>query len=105
MAGADEQTMRALSIRQPWAELILRGVKTVEYRSRATRSDATSGTPAPTSVPSIRQKRTSENRAVTVPSSGVRSMARSRNRRPDSLASAFRAKTTAPITSRASSHP
>jgi len=29
--------MRALSIRQPWAELILRGVKTVEYRSRATR--------------------------------------------------------------------
>ena len=29
--------MRALSIRQPYAELILRGVKTVEYRSRATR--------------------------------------------------------------------
>ena len=29
--------MRALSIRQPWAELILRGVKTVEYRSRPTR--------------------------------------------------------------------
>ena len=29
--------MRALSIRQPWAELILRGVKTVEYRSRTTR--------------------------------------------------------------------
>lgn len=28
--------MRALSIRQPWAELILRGVKTVEYRSRPT---------------------------------------------------------------------
>ena len=29
--------MRALSIRQPWAELILRGVKRVEYRSRPTR--------------------------------------------------------------------
>jgi len=30
-------TMRALSIRQPYAELILRGIKTVEYRTRATR--------------------------------------------------------------------
>jgi hypothetical protein len=29
--------MRALSVRQPYAELILRGVKTVEYRSRPTR--------------------------------------------------------------------
>jgi hypothetical protein len=29
--------MLALSIRQPWAELILRGIKTVEYRSRPTR--------------------------------------------------------------------
>ena len=29
--------MLALSIRQPFAELILRGTKTVEYRSRATR--------------------------------------------------------------------
>ena len=29
--------MRALSIRQPYAELILRGVKTIEYRSRRTR--------------------------------------------------------------------
>ena len=29
--------MRALSIRQPFAELILRGIKTVEYRTRATR--------------------------------------------------------------------
>jgi hypothetical protein len=29
--------MRALSIRQPYAELILRGIKTVEYRTRATR--------------------------------------------------------------------
>ena len=29
--------MRALSIRQPYAEAILRGVKTVEYRTRATR--------------------------------------------------------------------
>jgi len=28
--------MRALSIRQPYAELILRGIKTIEYRSRAT---------------------------------------------------------------------
>ena len=29
--------MRALSVRQPYAELILRGVKTIEYRSRPTR--------------------------------------------------------------------
>jgi hypothetical protein len=29
--------MRALSIRQPYAEMILRGIKTVEYRSRPTR--------------------------------------------------------------------
>src|SRR5258706_13984019 len=29
--------MRAFSIRQPYAELILRGIKTVEYRSRSTR--------------------------------------------------------------------
>ena len=28
--------MRALSIRQPYAELILRGVKTAEFRSRRT---------------------------------------------------------------------
>src|SRR5947208_1239062 len=28
--------MRALSIRQPWAELILRGIKTAELRSRST---------------------------------------------------------------------
>jgi hypothetical protein len=27
---------RALSIRQPWAELILRGIKRIEYRSRST---------------------------------------------------------------------
>jgi hypothetical protein len=29
--------MRALSIRQPYAELILRGIKTIEFRSRPTR--------------------------------------------------------------------
>ena len=29
--------VRALSIRQPYAELILRGIKTVEYRTRPTR--------------------------------------------------------------------
>ena len=29
--------MRALSVRQPFAELILRGIKTIEYRSRPTR--------------------------------------------------------------------
>jgi predicted transcriptional regulator len=29
--------MRALSIRQPYAEQILRGLKTIEYRSRPTR--------------------------------------------------------------------
>jgi hypothetical protein len=33
---ADEISMRALSIRQPYAELILRGIKTAELRSRAT---------------------------------------------------------------------
>ncbi len=29
--------MLALSVRQPFAELILRGIKTVEYRNRPTR--------------------------------------------------------------------
>ena len=29
--------MRALSIRQPYAELVLRGVKTIEYRTQPTR--------------------------------------------------------------------
>jgi hypothetical protein len=29
--------LRALSIRQPYAEMILRGIKTIEYRSRPTR--------------------------------------------------------------------
>lgn len=33
----DSEDMLALSIRQPHAELILRGIKTIEYRSRATR--------------------------------------------------------------------
>ncbi len=37
MNHADKRDMRALSIRQPYAELILRGVKTIEYRSRPTR--------------------------------------------------------------------
>ncbi len=32
---ADAREMRALSIRQPYAEQILRGVKKIEYRSRA----------------------------------------------------------------------
>ena len=31
------RTTRAISIRQPWVELILRGVKKEEYRSRPTR--------------------------------------------------------------------
>ena len=30
----DAKSMRALSIRQPYAELILRGIKKIEYRSR-----------------------------------------------------------------------
>jgi len=34
---ADPYAMRALSIRQPYAELILRGEKTIEYRSRSTK--------------------------------------------------------------------
>lgn len=33
----DRANMRALSIRQPYAEMILRGIKTVEYRSRPTK--------------------------------------------------------------------
>ncbi len=33
----DNTSSLALSVRQPYAELILRGIKTVEYRSRATR--------------------------------------------------------------------
>ncbi len=32
----EPEQLRALSIRQPWADLILRGEKTVEYRSQAT---------------------------------------------------------------------
>ena len=36
-SDADHRGMRALSIRQPYAELILRGIKTIEYRSRPTR--------------------------------------------------------------------
>jgi len=34
---ADKLFMLALSIRQPFAELILRGIKSIEYRSRPTR--------------------------------------------------------------------
>ena len=34
---AESTGMRALSIRQPYAEMILRGEKTIEYRSRPTR--------------------------------------------------------------------
>jgi len=30
-------TVKALSIRQPWAELIMRGIKTTEYRGRPTK--------------------------------------------------------------------
>lgn len=42
--------MRALSIRQPWAELILRGVKTVEYRSRRTHRPKTGRSSVRTSI-------------------------------------------------------
>jgi hypothetical protein len=34
---ADKKGMRALSIRQPYAELILRGIKPIEFRSRPTK--------------------------------------------------------------------
>ena len=37
LSAADNGGMRALSIRQPYAELILRGIKRIEYRSRPTR--------------------------------------------------------------------
>jgi len=38
IGGRDDAdlTMRALSIRQPWAEEILRGVKTIEFRGKIT---------------------------------------------------------------------
>ena len=36
MVLADIADMRALSIRQPYAELILRGIKPIEFRSRPT---------------------------------------------------------------------
>ena len=36
-ADIDWKKTRALSIRQPWAELIMRGNKEEEYRSRATK--------------------------------------------------------------------
>ena len=36
--------MRALSIRQPYAELILRGIKKIEYRSRRTLAEVCSET-------------------------------------------------------------
>ena len=36
-AMADVPVMRALFIRQPYAELILRGLKRIEYRSRPTK--------------------------------------------------------------------
>jgi hypothetical protein len=35
--SADEVRMRALSIRQPYAESILRGIKPIEFRSCPTR--------------------------------------------------------------------
>ena len=41
--------------------------------SFATFSDDTSGTPAPSKVPSMREKRTSAKCATTLPSSGTRS--------------------------------
>jgi hypothetical protein len=34
---ACKEDMRALSIRQPYAELILRGIKPIEFRSRPTK--------------------------------------------------------------------
>ena len=36
MVRASQTIRRALSVRQPYAELILRGEKTVEWRSRRT---------------------------------------------------------------------
>jgi predicted transcriptional regulator len=35
--NSDKADMRALSIRQPYAELILRGIKPIEFRSRPTK--------------------------------------------------------------------
>ena len=40
MTGRPEP-LKALSVRQPWLELILRGVKVIEYRSQSTRTRAT----------------------------------------------------------------
>ena len=66
--------------------------------SLATRRAATSGTPAPTSVPSMRQKRTRANRETAWPKTGKRSVACSRTRRPSSLASTRRSPNTARAT-------
>ena len=59
--------------------------------SRATRSAATSGTPEPSSVPSMRQKRTTANIETTPPRPGVLNISHSTARRPASEASARRA--------------
>ena len=37
---SEKADMRALSIRQPYAELILRGIQPIEFRSRPARSQA-----------------------------------------------------------------
>ena len=49
---------------------------------RATLSDWTSGTPAPSSVPSMRQKRAMANCATNGPTSGERRTKPSQTRRP-----------------------
>ncbi len=55
--------------------------------SFATRNEAIRGTPAPMSVPNIRQNRTSANRAMPVPNNGKRSTSVATVRRPSSLLS------------------
>ena len=63
---------------------------------RATFKPCTSGTPAPSSVPSIRQNRAMANCATSGPTSGDRSTSRSQMRRPFSEANQVRTRNTAP---------
>ena len=77
--------MRALSIRQPYAELILRGVKTIEYRSRATRIIgeefyiyASKGGPRPHGQAGVRRGQGSEVRGQESEVRGQKSAVRRR---------------------------
>jgi len=73
--------------------------------SFATFSDDTSGTPEPSSVPSIRQNRTSAKCPITSPTPGVRNNIFSYRRRPASVRTARITATTTITTAAAASNP